>query len=131
MSKSGSDPRVCVLQALGCLLYKLCFFSLPFGESQVAICDGSFTVPDNSRYSHSTHCLISEYPGSRAIPLPRNANKTEIKQRRCRCCRQGAHVSGAAGWFLSERGCCSWLPAALQLLCLHKLVFSVQVDSCA
>ncbi|KAM6261710.1 BMP-2-inducible protein kinase isoform 2-T2 [Porphyrio hochstetteri] len=44
--------------ALGCLLYKLCFFSLPFGESQVAICDGSFTIPDNSRYSHSTHCLI-------------------------------------------------------------------------
>ncbi|XP_053108039.1 BMP-2-inducible protein kinase isoform X2 [Hemicordylus capensis] len=44
--------------ALGCLLYKLCFFTLPFGESQVAICDGSFTIPDNSRYSHGTHCLI-------------------------------------------------------------------------
>ncbi|XP_068868425.1 BMP-2-inducible protein kinase isoform X6 [Aphelocoma coerulescens] len=44
--------------ALGCLLYKLCFFSLPFGESQVAICDGSFTIPDGSRYSHSVHCLI-------------------------------------------------------------------------
>ncbi|KFW67685.1 BMP-2-inducible protein kinase, partial [Pygoscelis adeliae] len=44
--------------ALGCLLYKLCFFSLPFGESQVAICDGSFTIPDNSRYSHNIHCLI-------------------------------------------------------------------------
>ncbi|KFQ13403.1 BMP-2-inducible protein kinase, partial [Leptosomus discolor] len=44
--------------ALGCLLYKICFFSLPFGESQVAICDGSFTIPDNSRYSHSIHCLI-------------------------------------------------------------------------
>ncbi|XP_054845956.1 BMP-2-inducible protein kinase isoform X2 [Eublepharis macularius] len=44
--------------ALGCLLYKLCFFILPFGESQVAICDGSFTIPDNSRYSHSVHCLI-------------------------------------------------------------------------
>ncbi|XP_030306007.1 BMP-2-inducible protein kinase [Calypte anna] len=44
--------------ALGCLLYKLCFFSLPFGESQVAICDGSFTIPDNSRYSPSIHCLI-------------------------------------------------------------------------
>ncbi|NWI57817.1 BMP2K kinase, partial [Calyptomena viridis] len=44
--------------ALGCLLYKLCFFSLPFGESQVAICDGSFTIPDSSRYSHSIHCLI-------------------------------------------------------------------------
>ncbi|XP_037536453.1 AP2-associated protein kinase 1 [Nematolebias whitei] len=44
--------------ALGCLLYKLCFFTLPFGESQVAICDGSFTVPDNSRYSQDMHCLI-------------------------------------------------------------------------
>ncbi|NXG08282.1 BMP2K kinase, partial [Sakesphorus luctuosus] len=44
--------------ALGCLLYKLCFFSLPFGESQVAICDGSFTIPDSSRYSHGVHCLI-------------------------------------------------------------------------
>ncbi|XP_025959149.2 BMP-2-inducible protein kinase isoform X4 [Dromaius novaehollandiae] len=44
--------------ALGCLLYKLCFFSLPFGESQVAICDGSFTIPDNSRYTHNIHCLI-------------------------------------------------------------------------
>ncbi|XP_067153560.1 BMP-2-inducible protein kinase isoform X2 [Apteryx mantelli] len=44
--------------ALGCLLYKLCFFSLPFGESQVAICDGSFTIPDNSRYTHNMHCLI-------------------------------------------------------------------------
>ncbi|KAH0615789.1 hypothetical protein JD844_026288 [Phrynosoma platyrhinos] len=44
--------------ALGCLLYKLCFFTLPFGESQVAICDGSFTIPDNSRYSYGIHCLI-------------------------------------------------------------------------
>lgn len=44
--------------ALGCLLYKLCFFTLPFGESQIAICDGSFTIPDNSRYSHHVHCLI-------------------------------------------------------------------------
>ncbi|KAK7830953.1 hypothetical protein U0070_018497 [Myodes glareolus] len=47
--------------ALGCFLYKLCFFALPFGESQVAICDGSFTIPDNSRYSHNIHCLISKY----------------------------------------------------------------------
>ncbi|XP_059578204.1 BMP-2-inducible protein kinase isoform X3 [Alligator mississippiensis] len=44
--------------ALGCLLYKLCFFTVPFGESQVAICDGSFTIPDNSRYTHHVHCLI-------------------------------------------------------------------------
>ncbi|XP_061907393.1 AP2-associated protein kinase 1-like isoform X3 [Entelurus aequoreus] len=44
--------------AMGCLLYKLCYFTLPFGESQVAICDGSFTIPDNSRYSYDMHCLI-------------------------------------------------------------------------
>uniref|UniRef100_A0A8C7J1Y8 non-specific serine/threonine protein kinase n=1 Tax=Oncorhynchus kisutch TaxID=8019 RepID=A0A8C7J1Y8_ONCKI len=44
--------------ALGCLLYKLCFFSLPFGESQVAICDGTFVVPDNSKFSFKLHCLI-------------------------------------------------------------------------
>ncbi|XP_051958714.1 BMP-2-inducible protein kinase-like isoform X3 [Xyrauchen texanus] len=43
--------------ALGCLLYKLCFFTLPFGESQVAICDGTFTVPDGSKFS-KLHCLI-------------------------------------------------------------------------
>ncbi|XP_061115699.1 BMP-2-inducible protein kinase isoform X2 [Conger conger] len=46
------------LWALGCLLYKLCFFSLPFGESQVAICDGTFIVPDNSKFSFKLHCLI-------------------------------------------------------------------------
>ncbi|XP_014867789.1 PREDICTED: BMP-2-inducible protein kinase isoform X2 [Poecilia mexicana] len=44
--------------ALGCLLYKLCFFTLPFGESQVAICDGTFIVPDNSKFSTRLHCLI-------------------------------------------------------------------------
>ncbi|KZC09037.1 AP2-associated protein kinase 1 [Dufourea novaeangliae] len=44
--------------ALGCLLYKLCFFTLPFGESMLAIQSGNFTVPDNSRYSRSLHCLI-------------------------------------------------------------------------
>ncbi|XP_028433143.1 AP2-associated protein kinase 1 isoform X6 [Perca flavescens] len=44
--------------AMGCLLYKLCYFTLPFGESQVAICDGSFSIPDNSRYSQDMHCLI-------------------------------------------------------------------------
>ncbi|XP_045890579.1 AP2-associated protein kinase 1-like isoform X10 [Micropterus dolomieu] len=44
--------------AMGCLLYKLCYFTLPFGESQVAICDGTFTIPDNSRYSQDMHCLI-------------------------------------------------------------------------
>ncbi|XP_039277735.1 serine/threonine-protein kinase ppk29 [Nilaparvata lugens] len=44
--------------ALGCLLYKLCFFSLPFGESSLAIQSGQFTIPDNSKYSKNMHCLI-------------------------------------------------------------------------
>ncbi len=46
---------------MGCLLYKLSFFTLPFGESQVAICDGNFTIPDNSRYSQDMHRLIRKY----------------------------------------------------------------------
>ncbi|EEB19902.1 Actin-regulating kinase, putative [Pediculus humanus corporis] len=44
--------------ALGCLLYKLCFFSLPFGESTLAIQSGTFTIPDNSKYSKQMHQLI-------------------------------------------------------------------------
>lgn len=45
--------------ALGCLLYKLCFFTLPFGESPLAIQSGQFTFPDNSRHSHQLNKLIS------------------------------------------------------------------------
>ncbi|CAH1998947.1 unnamed protein product [Acanthoscelides obtectus] len=44
--------------ALGCLLYKLCFFTLPFGESTLAIQSGNFSIPDNSRYSKGLHQLI-------------------------------------------------------------------------
>ncbi|XP_060552478.1 AP2-associated protein kinase 1-like [Ruditapes philippinarum] len=44
--------------ALGCLLYRLCFFTLPFGESSLAIQSGKFTIPDNSRYSKYVHSLI-------------------------------------------------------------------------
>lgn len=44
--------------ALGCLLYKLCFFTLPFGESTLAIQSGQFTIPENSKYSNGVHCLI-------------------------------------------------------------------------
>jgi len=44
--------------ALGCLLYKLCFFSLPFGESTLAISSGKFNVPSNSKYSENLHKLI-------------------------------------------------------------------------
>uniref|UniRef100_A0A336MW56 CSON008063 protein n=1 Tax=Culicoides sonorensis TaxID=179676 RepID=A0A336MW56_CULSO len=44
--------------ALGCLLYKLCFFTLPFGESTLAIQSGNFSIPDNSKYSKGMHQLI-------------------------------------------------------------------------
>ncbi|XP_058977355.1 AP2-associated protein kinase 1-like isoform X2 [Musca domestica] len=44
--------------ALGCLLYKLCFFTLPFGESTLAIQNGTFSIPDNSKYSRGMHQLI-------------------------------------------------------------------------
>uniref|UniRef100_A0A8C2NV39 AP2-associated protein kinase 1 n=1 Tax=Capra hircus TaxID=9925 RepID=A0A8C2NV39_CAPHI len=70
--------------ALGCLLYKLCYFTLPFGESQVAICDGNFTIPDNSRYSQDMHCLISKYLkglDSRMKASEAAAKKTQPKAR--------------------------------------------------
>lgn len=48
--------------ALGCLLYKLCYFQMPFGESQLAIQEGRFTLPDAkaSFYSKQLNMLISE-----------------------------------------------------------------------
>lgn len=44
--------------AMGCLLYKLMFFILPFGESTLAIQNGSFSIPDNSQYSSGLHKLV-------------------------------------------------------------------------
>jgi len=44
--------------ALGCILYNLCFFDLPFGESSLAIQTGELTIPDNSQYADELHCLI-------------------------------------------------------------------------
>ena len=46
--------------ALGCLVYKLCFFTLPFGESTLAIQNGAFTIPDShdDRYSGKLLSLI-------------------------------------------------------------------------
>ncbi|XP_066962599.1 uncharacterized protein Nak isoform X1 [Macrobrachium rosenbergii] len=44
--------------ALGCFLYKLCFFTLPFGESPLAITSGNFSIPDNARFSKHLQSLI-------------------------------------------------------------------------
>ncbi|XP_059167493.1 BMP-2-inducible protein kinase-like isoform X2 [Physella acuta] len=45
--------------ALGCLLYKLCFFTLPFGESSLAIQSVNYTIPDLCRYSTALMSLIA------------------------------------------------------------------------
>ncbi|KAH9502581.1 AP2-associated protein kinase 1, partial [Bulinus truncatus] len=45
--------------ALGCLLYKLCFFTLPFGESSLAIQSVNYTIPDSCRYSNGLMSLIA------------------------------------------------------------------------
>ncbi|GFN96846.1 Ap2-associated protein kinase 1 [Plakobranchus ocellatus] len=45
--------------ALGCLLYKLCFFTLPFGESSLAIQSNNYTIPDNHRFSRGLMSLIA------------------------------------------------------------------------
>lgn len=60
--------------ALGCLLYKLCFFTLPFGESTLAIQSGNFTIPNHSRYSRNLHCLI------RYMLEPDSDNRPDIYQ---------------------------------------------------
>uniref|UniRef100_A0A182XWW4 non-specific serine/threonine protein kinase n=1 Tax=Anopheles stephensi TaxID=30069 RepID=A0A182XWW4_ANOST len=56
---NGQDITVKAdIWALGCLLYKVCFFTLPFGESALAIQSGQFSIPDSSKYSRSVHQLI-------------------------------------------------------------------------
>jgi serine/threonine protein kinase len=47
--------------ALGCMLYKMCYFQVPFGESLLAIQEGRFTIPDQKAnlYSKQLNCLIS------------------------------------------------------------------------
>lgn len=47
--------------ALGCLLYKLCYFTLPFGESPLKIQSGQFSIPDTPEYSLKLNTLISKF----------------------------------------------------------------------
>lgn len=46
--------------AMGCLLYKLCYYTTPFGESLLAIQEGRFTLPDakHQQYSRQLNSLI-------------------------------------------------------------------------
>ncbi len=54
---------------MGCLLFKLCFFTLPFGESTLAIQSGKFNFPANSKYSQNMHKLISKFKMSSILVL--------------------------------------------------------------
>ncbi|KAK0398553.1 hypothetical protein QR680_002644 [Steinernema hermaphroditum] len=45
--------------ALGVMLYKLCYFTLPFAESALAIQNGSFSFPSDSRIPQSIKALIT------------------------------------------------------------------------
>ncbi|KAL3121808.1 hypothetical protein niasHT_002036 [Heterodera trifolii] len=45
--------------ALGILLFKLCYFSLPFGESALAIQNGLFTFPDSPPISDQIKAIIN------------------------------------------------------------------------
>ncbi|CAH1794694.1 unnamed protein product [Owenia fusiformis] len=51
--------------ALGCMLFKLCYFSLPFGESTLAIQSGKYTIPENRSYPNLQklirYCLEVDY----------------------------------------------------------------------
>lgn len=39
--------------AMGCLLYKMCYYTTPFGESLLAIQEGRFTLPDAKHHLYS------------------------------------------------------------------------------
>ena len=43
------------------MLYKVCFFSLPFGESSLAIQAGNLNFPTNSKFSSNVHKLIRKH----------------------------------------------------------------------
>jgi len=62
--------------ALGCLLYKLCYFSLPFGESTLAIQSGNFAFPNN-KYSQNLQKLI------RYLLTPSVADRPDVYQAAC------------------------------------------------
>ncbi|KAJ1366518.1 hypothetical protein KIN20_027196 [Parelaphostrongylus tenuis] len=44
--------------AMGVMLYKLCYFSLPFGESAMAIQNGAFSFPTEPQHSDSLKAII-------------------------------------------------------------------------
>ncbi len=50
-----------LLQALGCLLFKMMFYTDPF-DGKLGILNARYRIPDNSVYSSRLHDLISKQP---------------------------------------------------------------------
>jgi len=49
------------LQALGCLLYRICYFKLAFdGESKLQILNGNYRIPEVPKYSAFITSLIKD-----------------------------------------------------------------------
>lgn len=61
-----SDPFHCcspihVLQALGCLLYRIAFFKSCFdGESKLQVLNGRYSIPENHKFSAPVIALIRD-----------------------------------------------------------------------
>jgi AP2-associated kinase len=52
---------VIFLQALGCLLYRICYFKSAFdGESKLQILNGNYRIPELPKYSSSITTLIKD-----------------------------------------------------------------------
>lgn len=65
-----SDSHLHILQALGCVLYKLAFFTTPFEEgNSLQILNVNYTIPATSTYSPQIHNLISTYRCSKVLVL--------------------------------------------------------------
>ncbi len=47
-------------QALGVLLFKLCFMDTPFGDNPLAIVSAQYSIPEDSPYTQDLHNLRGE-----------------------------------------------------------------------
>lgn len=63
---------------MGVMLYKLCYFCLPFGESAMAIQNGSFSFPNEPEHPDSLKAIISKYFYVGAAYYQRNYKKRFI-----------------------------------------------------
>jgi hypothetical protein len=53
--------------AMGCLLYKLCFFEDAFGDSSLSILSGKLRIPEGHHFTPDLLELIRKFPHSPLI----------------------------------------------------------------